>query len=95
MREEEAASEGPPNVNEMGANIAIQLMLMTLFACVASLTDNADGFKRDIREKLNEVVGTVPLPMLPAEFEDDVREAAQRVVYTVLTGAEAIEFPQH
>ena len=95
MQDERADGAAEPNANQVGADIAIQLMLMTLFACVASLTDNADAFKRDIREKLNEVVAAVPLPTLLAELEDEVRDAAQRVVTTVLTGAEAIEFPQH
>jgi hypothetical protein len=95
VQDDGADGAAASNANQVGADIAIQLMLMTLFACVASLTDNADAFKQDIRDKLNDVVATVPLPTLPPELEDEVREAAQRVVTTVLTGAEAIEFPQY
>lgn len=82
-------------VNQVGGDVAVQLMLMMLFACVSSLADDSDTVQRQLRDKLLDITNAVALPPGPPEIEDEIRAAARTVISNVFTGAGAIQFPKH
>jgi hypothetical protein len=94
----EATNKLPPSsehtVNHVGADVAVQLMLMMLFACVSRLADDPDAFQRQIRDQLLDITKIVALPPGPEEIESDIRAAARTVIANVFAGAGAIQFPK-
>jgi hypothetical protein len=77
------------HVAPMGADLAIQLMLATLFRIVADLADDPNLFLSEVRNTLNDLAASHPLPQLPADAEKEVRDAAQTVIAGVMTNAGA------
>lgn len=94
----EAINGLPPlrehTVNQVGADVAVQLMLMMLLACVASLADDSDAFQRQIRDRLLDITRAVALPPGSEGIECDIRAAARTVISNVFAGAGAIQFPR-
>ena len=89
---------GPPRprgqtVNQAGADVAMQVMLMMLFACVSRLADDSDLFQRQLRDRLLDLTEVVTLPPGSEDIEDDIRTAARTVISNVFAGAGAIRFP--
>jgi hypothetical protein len=81
-------------VNQTGGDVAVQLMLMMLFACVSSLADDPDAFQTQIRDRLLDISKSVRLPVDCEEVEPEVRAAARTVIANVFAGAGAIQFPR-
>jgi hypothetical protein len=75
------------HVSQMGADMALQLMLMTLFRIVADLGDDPEGFLSGVRTALSDLAASYPLPELPAGAEKQVRDAAQMVITAVMVSA--------
>ncbi|MDQ8728030.1 hypothetical protein [Bradyrhizobium sp. LHD-71] len=82
-------------VNQVGGDVAVQLMLMMLFACVSSLADDPDAFQKQLRDKLLDLTNAVALPAGSPEIEQEIRAAARTVISNVFTGAGAIQFPKN
>ena len=81
--------ETEQHVSQMGADLALQLMLMTLFRLVANSGDDRDEFLSDVRTSLLELATYYPLPKLPTGTEKEVRGTAQMVIKRVMTSAGA------
>ena len=47
----------PDHVNKMGADLAVQLMLVMVFGLLARMAPDADVFREDVREKLAPLAG--------------------------------------
>jgi len=63
---------------QMGADMAIQFMLATLFQIVSETADDPRGFRSDIHKELSGLVKTHKLPPLPQDVERKVRAAASK-----------------
>ena len=50
---------------QMGADMAIQFMLMTLFQIVSEMADDSRGFRSDVHKELTDLVATYKLPPMP------------------------------
>ena len=67
-------------VERMGAELAIQFMLMTLFQMLSQMTDDPRGFRADVHRELVDLVATYKLPPMPNDEEAKVRAAARTVI---------------
>src|SRR6266478_1970911 len=64
----------------MGADMAIQFMLMTLFQIVSQMTEDPRGFRSDIHKELTGLVATYALPPMAEATERKIRAAAGRIL---------------
>jgi hypothetical protein len=53
---------------QMGADMAIQFMLMMLFQLVPEMADDPRGFRADVHKELTDLVATYKLPPMPARY---------------------------
>jgi hypothetical protein len=67
------------HVDQMGADIAIQFMLMTLFRVVSEMAEDPAGFRSDVHTALIDLAETYKLPPLPEGDEPKIRAAAKRI----------------
>jgi hypothetical protein len=79
-------------VNQVGADVAVQLMLMTLFACVSKTAGDPTSFQRQLQDELLTFVEAATLPSGLGPMEEDVRATARTVISNVFAGAGAIQF---
>lgn len=68
----------------MGADMAIQFLLMTLFQIVSEMADDARGFRSDVHKELADLVATYKLPAMSEDTERKIRGAASRVLDSIL-----------
>ena len=80
-------------VNQVGADVAVQLMLMMLFACVSRLAEDSEAFQTQIRDKLLEITEAVKLPPGTDDIKPEILSAARTIISNVFVGASAIQFP--
>jgi hypothetical protein len=80
----------PDHVNKMGADLAVQLMLVMVFGLLARMAPDADVFREDVREKLSDVADTCTLPPMPPDVEREVRIGAKQVIAGVLQRARTV-----
>jgi hypothetical protein len=64
----------------MGADVAIQFMLMMLFQLVSEMADDPRGFRTSVHRELCDLVATYKLPPMPADTERKVRAAAGKIL---------------
>jgi hypothetical protein len=64
----------------MGADMAIQFMLMMLFQLVTEMADDACGFRADVHRELAELVATYKLSSMDVDTERNVRAAAGKIL---------------
>jgi hypothetical protein len=72
------------HVDQMGADIAIQFMLMTLVRVVSEMSEDPAGFRSDVHTALIDLTATYKLPRLPEGAEPKIRAAAKRVIDGVM-----------
>jgi hypothetical protein len=65
---------------QMGADMATQFMLMTLFQLLSEMADDPRGFRTDVHRELTDLVATYELPPMPENTERRVRAAAGRIL---------------
>jgi hypothetical protein len=65
---------------QMGADMAIQFMLATLFQIVSEMADDPRGFRTDIHRELTDLMATYKLPSMPKDAERKVRTAAGKIL---------------
>jgi hypothetical protein len=65
---------------QMGADMAIQFMLMMLFQLVSEMADDPRGFRADVHKELADLVATYKLPPMPADAEQKIRAAARKIL---------------
>jgi hypothetical protein len=80
-------------VNQVGADVAVQLMLMMLIACVSRLAEDSENFQTQMRDKLLEITEAVKLPPGTDDIKPEILSAARTVISNVFVGASAIKFP--
>jgi hypothetical protein len=78
--EREDAFATTEHVERMGAEMAIQFMLMTLFQLLSQMVDDPRGFRADVHRELVDLVETYKLPAMPNDEEAKVRAAARTVI---------------
>jgi hypothetical protein len=64
----------------MGADMAIQFMLMMLFQLVSEMADDPRGFRADVHRELAELIATYKLPSMDVDTERKVRAAASKIL---------------
>jgi hypothetical protein len=72
------------HVDQMGADIAIQFMLMTVFRIVSEMAEDPVGFRSDVHNALVDLASTYRLPPLPDGAEPKIRAAAKRIIDGVM-----------
>ena len=65
---------------QMGADMAIQFMLMMLFQLVSEMADDPRGFRTDVHRELAELVATYKLPLMEVDTERKIRAAAGKIL---------------
>ena len=65
---------------QMGADMAIQFMLATLFQIVSEMADEPRGFRTDVHRELTDLMAAYKLPPMPEDAERKVRAAAGKVL---------------
>src|ERR1700756_4023287 len=68
------------HAEHMGADMAIQFMLMMLFQLVSEMADDPPGFRTDVRRELAELVATYKLPPMEVDTERKIRAAAGKIL---------------
>jgi hypothetical protein len=69
---------------KMGADMAIQFMLMTLFQIVSEMADDPRGFRSDVHKELTDLVATYKLPPMPQDTERKIRASAGKILDGIL-----------
>jgi len=72
------------HVDQMGADLAIQFMLMTLFRVMSEMAEDPTGFRSDVHLALVDLAATYKLPPLPEGAEPKIRAAAKRIIDGVI-----------
>lgn len=65
---------------QMGADMAMQFTLMTLFQLLSEMADDPRGFRADVHRELTDLVATFKLPPMPEDTERKVRAAAGKIL---------------
>ncbi len=65
---------------QMGADMAIQFMLMTLFQIVSGMADDPRGFRSDVHKELTDLVATYKLPPMPEATVSKIRASAGKIL---------------
>ncbi|MEH2571715.1 hypothetical protein [Bradyrhizobium sp. AZCC 1708] len=65
---------------QMGADMAMQFMLMTLFQLLSEMADDPRGFRTDVHRELTDLVASYKLPPMPEDAERKVRAAAGKIL---------------
>jgi hypothetical protein len=80
----------PDHVNKMGADLAVQLMLVMVFGLLERMAPDGDVFREDVRQKLSDVADTCSLPPMAPDVEREVRNGAKQVIAGVLQRARTV-----
>jgi len=65
---------------QMGADMAIQFMLATLFQLVSEMADDPCGFRTEVHRELTDLMAAYKLPSMPEDTERKVRAAAGKIL---------------
>ena len=79
-----AEDEETATARYIASNLSTQLMLKTLFEIIATMADDPDRYRSDMRTKLLELADTMPLAPMPAAREKKVRGFVKETVGNLL-----------
>ena len=79
-----AEDEETVTARYIASNVSTQLMLKTLFEIIATMADDPDRYRTDVRRKLLELADTMPLAPMPAARERKVRAFVKETVGNLL-----------
>ena len=65
---------------QMGADMAMQFTLMTIFQLISEMADDPRGFRTDVHRELTDLVATYKLPPMPEDAERKVRAGAGNIL---------------
>jgi len=65
---------------QMGADMAIEFMLMTLFQIVSEMADDPRGFRSDVHKELADLVATYKLPPMPEATVRKIRASVGKIL---------------
>jgi hypothetical protein len=68
----------------MGADMAIQFILMMPFQLMSEMADDPRGLRTDLHRELADLVATYKLPPMPADAERRVRAAARKILDSIM-----------
>lgn len=68
----------------MGADMAIQFMLMTLFQLVSEMADDPRGFRLDVYKELTDLVATYKLLPMPEATARKIRASAGKILDSIM-----------
>ncbi len=68
-----AEDEETATARYIASNVSTQLMLKTMFEIIATMADDADGYRSDMRTRLLEIADTMPLAPMATARERKVR----------------------
>ena len=68
----------------IASNVSTQLTLKTMFEIIATMTNDPDGYRSDMRTKLLEIADTMPLAPMAAARELKVRAFVKEAVGNLL-----------
>jgi hypothetical protein len=68
------------HAEHMGADMAIQFMLMMLFQLVSEMADDPRGFRADVHKELTDLVATYKLPPMPEATVRQIRASACKIL---------------
>ena len=64
----------------IASNVSTQLMLKTLFEIIATMADDPDKYRSDVRKELLELADTMPLSPMAVAREKKVRAFVKETV---------------
>jgi hypothetical protein len=79
-----AEDEETATARYIASNVSTQLMLKTLFEIIATMADDPDKYRSDMRKKLLELAGTMPLAPMAAAREKKARAFVKETVGNLL-----------
>ena len=79
-----AEDEETATARYIAGHVSTQLMLKTMFEIIATMTDDPDGYRSDMRTKLLEIADTMPLAPMAAAREKKVRAFVKETVGNLL-----------
>jgi hypothetical protein len=79
-----AEDEETATARYIASNVSTQLMLKTLFEIVATMADDPDQYRSDVRKKLLELADDMPLAPMSAAREKKVRAFVKETVGNLL-----------
>jgi hypothetical protein len=79
-----AENEETATAHYIASNVSTQLMLKTLFEIIATMADDPDRYRSDMRTKLLELADTMRLAPMPAAREKKVRGFVKETVGNLL-----------
>ena len=79
-----AEDEETATARYIASDVSTQLMLKTLFEIIATMADDPDKYRSDVRKKLLELADTMPLAPMPATREKKVRGFVKETVGNLL-----------
>ena len=68
-----AEDEETATARYIASNVSTQLMLKTLFEIIATMADDPDKYRSDVRKELLELADTMPLSAMVAAREKKAR----------------------
>ena len=68
----------------IAGNVSTQLMLKTMFEIIATMADDPDLYRSDMRRELLELADTMPLAPMAVEREKKVRAFVKETVGNLL-----------
>jgi hypothetical protein len=69
---------------QLGVDMANNFMLMTLFALIADMAENPDGFRTNVKEALYDLTDGYSLSGVAPEIAKEARDAAKLIIAGVL-----------
>jgi hypothetical protein len=79
-----ADDEETATARYIASNVSTQLTLKTLFEIIATMADDPDKYRSDVRKKLLELADTMPLAPMPGAREKKVRGFVKETVGNLL-----------
>jgi len=85
-----ADDEETATARYIASNVSTQLTLKTLFEIIATMADDPDKYRSDVRKKLLELADTMPLAPMPATREKKVRGFVKETVGNLLINQQLV-----
>ena len=79
-----AEDEETETARYIASNVSTQLMLKTMFEIIATMADDPDEYRSDMRTKLLEIADTMPLAPMAVAREKKVRAFVKETVGNLL-----------
>jgi|ERR1700730_851799 hypothetical protein len=72
------------HAEHMGADMAIQFILMMLFQLISEMADDPRGFHLDVHKELTNLVATYKLPPMPEATARKIRASAGKILNGIM-----------